>query len=324
MKGSPRTAWRRPFVNWANIPWSIDRTTSWPNYCISYSGKHPQWNCQRAHYPKLNNAPLIFLQINSPSEHGDQNQNITSTIGHLHIAEQHGLSAGDCGKIYTCHQSPLEHLTMLEEDFEENYFEINPWFCLLNQGGLSSYCYYYYFVRSPVNPKISRWNIFTRNHKIIRNHSLGVARLKSPTAPPLPIPAGSMINGISNGTSANETTNANYDVHVGIQLLRIGPLIIYMRFATILFSKILMTSHPNLSDRSARYQRLVKQLILISALLLSMLIWLIDTEFVGFFLKYVIVNIPANTHPLAGCSPPPLHCCFRKSVPQSGSSLRGS
>lgn len=63
-----------------------------------------------------------------------------------------------------------------------------------------------------------------------------------------------------------------------------------MRFATLLFGKILLSSHPNLLLRSERYQRLFKQLILISALLLSMLIWLIETEFMGFFLKYVIVS----------------------------------
>lgn len=91
----------------------------------------------------------------------------------------------------------------------------------------------------------------------------------------------------------NETPTANYDLqswHVGVHLLRIGPLIIYMRFATLMFAKILLSSHPNLGERSLRYQRLIKRLILCSALLLSMLIWLIETEFMGFFLKYVIVH----------------------------------
>lgn len=77
---------------------------------------------------------------------------------------------------------------------------------------------------------------------------------------------------------------------VGVQLLRLGPLLVYMRIATIMFSNILLSSHPNLSDRSLRYQRLVKRLIFISSLLLSMLIWLIETEFMNFFLKYCIVR----------------------------------
>lgn len=100
-----------------------------------------------------------------------------------------------------------------------------------------------------------------------------------------------MINQI-NATHNNGTTGHydNKSWHVGVQLLRIGPLLIYMRFATLLFGKILLSSHPNLLVRSERYQRLFKQLILISALLLSMLIWLIETEFMGFFLKYVIVS----------------------------------
>lgn len=41
---------------------------------------------------------------------------------HLFAAEQHGINSADCNKIYKCHQSPLEHLTILEEE-EDN--EIN-------------------------------------------------------------------------------------------------------------------------------------------------------------------------------------------------------
>lgn len=91
----------------------------------------------------------------------------------------------------------------------------------------------------------------------------------------------------SNGTASAYLDGTN--AHVVMHLVRIGPVLIYMRFATLMFSKILLTSHPNLSDRSARYQRLVKRLIFISALMLSLLIWLVETEFMGFFLKYVIV-----------------------------------
>lgn len=90
----------------------------------------------------------------------------------------------------------------------------------------------------------------------------------------------------------SEIASVNYNGNVSfvVHLLRIVPLLIYMRFATLLFGKILLSSHPNLAHRSIRYQRLVRRLILISALLLSLLIWLIETEFMGFFLKYVIVS----------------------------------
>lgn len=120
-------------------------------------------------------------------------------------------------------------------------------------------------------------------------------------------------------TNQNETAaTAHFDdspIHVGVQLLRIGPLMVYMRFATLMFGKVLLSSHPNLGDRSERYQRLVKRLILISALLLSMLIWLIETEFMGFFLKYVIVNINLST---LSCHPqsPSLSLPPQKITPQ--------
>lgn len=88
------------------------------------------------------------------------------------------------------------------------------------------------------------------------------------------------------------THNQNQTVLVGVQLLRLVPLLIYLRFATMMFGKILLSSHPSLSSHSLRYQRLVHRLIFISSLLLSMLVWLIETEFMSFFVKYVIVRRP--------------------------------
>lgn len=38
---------------------------------------------------------------------------------HLYAAEQHGINSEDCNKIYKCHHSPLEHLTILEEENNE-------------------------------------------------------------------------------------------------------------------------------------------------------------------------------------------------------------
>lgn len=127
-------------------------------------------------------------------------------------------------------------------------------------------------------------------------------------APPPPI----------NDTKNNSTSTANYDQswHAGVQLLRIVPLMVYMRYATLMFAKILLAAHPNLSDRSIRYQNLVKRLILCLALLLSMLIWLIETEFMSFFLKYVIVyNYPPinNPTPVVVSFDP---CPFQKLTPQ--------
>lgn len=123
--------------------------------------------------------------------------------------------------------------------------------------------------------------------------------------------------------NSNATTSAYFDdtnVHVLLNFLRIGPVLIYLRFATLMFGKMLMTSHPNLSDRSARYQKLVKRLIFISAMLLSMLIWLVETEFMGFFLKYVIVNIFIDNHYAKLSINNNMKPLFRKSPPNYGSS----
>lgn len=96
---------------------------------------------------------------------------------------------------------------------------------------------------------------------------------------------------INRTTNNNETAAADSNhVHVGITLLRVGPVMVYLRFCTIIFTKFLLASHPNLAQRSATYQRLVKRLIFVSSLLLGMLIWIIETEFMGFFLKYVVVR----------------------------------
>lgn len=51
----------------------------------------------------------------SPSRHAEQLRNQSA---HLHAAEEHGLQFGDCDRIYKCHQSPLEHVTVLEHSDE--------------------------------------------------------------------------------------------------------------------------------------------------------------------------------------------------------------
>lgn len=115
--------------------------------------------------------------------------------------------------------------------------------------------------------------------------------------PRIVVNAPQMINRTSNNNNNETTTHFNKNVHMGFTILRVGPLMVYLRFSTLIFSRFLIASHPNLSERSVNYQRLIKRLIFISSVLLGMLIWIIETEFMGLFLKYVIVSHHCINYP---------------------------
>lgn len=66
-------------------------------------------------------CPIYNAFPPSPSQHkeafnGDQ-------AFKLHEAEQHGLNHADCNAIYQCLQSPLDQLTVLEEEGEDEEWE---------------------------------------------------------------------------------------------------------------------------------------------------------------------------------------------------------
>lgn len=59
-----------------------------------------------------------MFALSSPSQHSEALHGSNGSA-HLHAAEQHGLNAADCNQIYSCPRSPLEHLTVLEEEEQE-------------------------------------------------------------------------------------------------------------------------------------------------------------------------------------------------------------
>lgn len=112
----------------------------------------------------------------------------------------------------------------------------------------------------------------------------------------------------------NETyINLNEEfIRVGLNLFRVGPLMFYLKFATAIFVKLLLAPQHNFVQRSATYQRLTLRIIFVCSLLLSMLIWLVETEFMGFFLKYVLVINAICNKPK---SPLNIAILFQKSPP---------
>lgn len=83
----------------------------------------------------MKHSPWHNFINSSPSQHEDLPTD-WHTTAHLHAAEEHGKNGAYCEIIYKCLESPLEHVTRLEEhednddadmQMPEDVNEINPW-----------------------------------------------------------------------------------------------------------------------------------------------------------------------------------------------------
>lgn len=92
-------------------------------------------------------------------------------------------------------------------------------------------------------------------------------------------------------TSDNADEDATGDgLKLILNVLRLIPVLIYLKYATAIFGKLLLfPQSETLNRRSLYYQKLTMRLVFVTSLLLSMLVWLVETQFMGFLLKYVMV-----------------------------------